>query len=145
MILYSVNQNSDCCPLFWSHYPSSSNSWGQVRGAKTHEIYAVTFGGHLFMTYFYREAWPRQSLWIHYYLANSCEKLQSFFVPTNWQCIKFGFECPYHLWLSTPLKLHLFSSKRVIHRSPPPPKIMGKSQKFVMKICLKPKLCVKLK
>ena len=36
-----------------------------------------------------------------------------------------GFECPYHLWLSTQLKLHSFSSKMTIRRSAQPPKILG--------------------
>ena len=35
------------------------------------------------------------------------------------------FECPYHLALSALLKLHSFSSKMTIHRSPPPPKVLG--------------------
>ena len=32
----------------------SSGSCGRVRGAEKHEIYMTAFGGHLFMTNFYR-------------------------------------------------------------------------------------------
>ena len=56
----------------------------------------------------------------------------SFCVPTTRECIKFeffktvvGFECPHHLWLPPPLKLNSFLSKTIIHRSPPPPRILG--------------------
>ena len=40
---------------------SSSGSSGWVRGAKKHEIYSATFGGHLFYDLFLTglgEAWP---------------------------------------------------------------------------------------
>ena len=39
------------------------------------------------------------------------------------------FQCPHHLWLSPPLKLHSFASKTIIHRSPPPPNILGQKAK----------------
>ena len=35
------------------------------------------------------------------------------------------FECPHHLWLSLPLKLHSFQNKTIICRSSPPLKILG--------------------
>ena len=47
-----------------------------------------------------------------------------------------GFECPHHLWLSTPLKLHSFLSKKKICRSPPPPKILGQKAKATTKVTL---------
>ena len=63
------------------------------------------------------------------------KKIAKFLHP-HWEYIKFnffnqlvGFECIHHLWLSTPLKLHSFSSKVMIHRSPPPPKILGQKAK----------------
>ena len=76
----------------------------------------------------------------------SYENRKVFASPSTWEFIKFncfyqlvGFECHYHLWLFTPLKLHSFSSKMMIHRSPPPPRIfMAKSQKAT--INMKPRL-----
>ena len=38
-------------------------------------------------------------------------------------------ECPHHLTLSAPLKLHSFLSKMTIHRSLPPPKILRQEAK----------------
>ena len=52
-------------------------------------------------------------------------KTQTFF----YQLHLVGFECPHHLWLSTPLKLHSFSSKKTICRSPLSPKILGQKAK----------------
>ena len=41
-----------------------------------------------------------------------------------------GFECPHNPWLSSPVKLHSFLGKKMIHRSPPPSQNLGaKSQK----------------
>ena len=38
------------------------------------------------------------------------------------------FECRYHLSLSTQFKLHSFLSKKTIHISPPPPKVLGQKR-----------------
>ena len=62
-----------------------------------------------------------------------------FCILTACKCLKFKicfyhlvvFECPYHLTLSAPLKLHSFSSKIIISRSPPPPKILWQKGKSI--------------
>ena len=68
--------------------------------------------------------------------ASACT--QSFYIPPPhlWvQEVNFlklqqvGFECPHHLWLYPPLKLHSYKSKIIIHRSHHLPKFWVKTLK----------------
>ena len=60
-----------------------------------------------------------------------------FCVSITFKCNKFkqilqhivGFKCPHHLMVSPPLNPHSYNDKRMIHRSPPPPKILGQKAK----------------
>ena len=47
-----------------------------------------------------------------------------------------GLEYPHHLRVSTPLGLHSFLSKNMIHRFLPPPKILGQKPKSTTKVIL---------
>ena len=75
-------------------------------------------------------------------LGASTRDGEIFCVATIWECIKSNFLLASRIWvshhlrLSTPLKLHSFSSKKAIHRSLPPPKFWGKKPQATTKVTL---------
>ena len=82
------------------------------------------------------ESFTRWLVWGASASTREVGKTECFCIPTTCECIKFNFlnhlvvfECPNHLTLSVPLKLHSFFSKRQFIYPHHLPNFWGKRQK----------------